>query len=156
MWYLDSHPCELLSDNELEEAILRTTNRIIILDGPSGCGKTFFLRRLKDEKRAVRIPIHEIIEKMIKIIKMQEYSTASFSSRLLLDIKEAPIVCFDDVDLSLGAKEAVQTEVASILQKLSSKKKIVLAGICVKERCEHLMILLSNLGVEYYYYKKEK
>ena len=155
MWTLDSHSCELLSDNELEEAILRTTNRIIILDGPSGCGKTFFLRRLKDKNRAVRIPIHEVIEKMIKIIKMQEYSTASFSRGLLLDIEEAPIICFDDVDLSLRAKKAVQTEVASILQTLSTKKKIVLAGIRVKEQCEHLMILINNLGVEYYYYKKE-
>lgn len=156
LWHLSSKPLGVYSNRQLIEAVLSARSRVIVLDGPSWCGKTFLLHELQRDGGQI-IPFYRVVERLVDNLRKEDYSRQSFIMELMREGADHPIVCFDDIDLILMGKPETQIEIALLINTLADKRKIVLAGIEIADRCKNLMKYISyHCYCDYYRYVPPK
>ena len=90
---------------------------------------------------------HLLVEELISMFK-EKIPMRIVYNRIEL-LFPYSILCLDDVDMTLAGKDATQQEIAYIVKRLTEKRKVIILGINLKERCG---TLLKTIGQDRYEY----
>ena len=146
MWYNEADAKIKYDNTQLETEILLSWKRVFFIDGPSSCGKTHFVKNMHETNKII-YPTHLLVEELISMFK-EKIPMRIVYNRIEL-LFPYSILCLDDVDMTLAGKDATQQEIAYIVKRLTEKRKVIILGINLKERCG---TLLKTIGQDRYEY----
>ena len=137
----------IYDDRELMQAMTASRKKILFLDGPSGSGKTALLKNAD-------VPDMEIVPFRIVTENLAEALCAGKElERFYEDMDRffpSGTLALEDADICLRGRSTTQKEIARLLELLSGKRKIILTGIKIDERCESLLDSLGEDSYDYY------
>lgn len=136
-WILNDE--SIYSDNQVVKFIESGDAKIVFLDGPSMCGKTALIKRVDCAKNVI-IAAERIAETTLKYLEEGYISD---------EIKNAEIVFFEDIDISLSGRPVTQEVFCDFIVKIARQKTVVLTGISLRERLQ-VIFLQNPLGATGY------
>lgn len=140
-WMLDGK--SIYYDDQVIKLIEDGTPKIVFLDGPSMCGKTSLIKRVDPAKIKI-VKSDKIAEIIMEYLEEKQVSD---------EIKDADIVYFDDVDMTLCGKPVTQEEFTNFIVNKLSRKTVVLIGISLRERLKGMFRRNSLEMVGYSYFE---
>ena len=151
MWHCNNDQFVKYDDIHLEYEILLSWKRVFFLDGPTRCGKTHFLNHMFSSNVIVspycivQETLYDFLNKKKALESFYEEIDRNFPCRIL---------AFEDIDISLVGRDATQTEIAVLFNRLIKERKLILTGIDIDRRCMRLLSSLGSDKFEYFRYIK--